>query len=291
MYLKCIELTGFKSFTTRCKLDFEPGITAIVGPNGCGKSNVVDAIRWCLGEQSTRSLRCQNMLDVIFNGSQKRAAMGMAEVSLIFDNTTNRIPLDFNEIVVTRKLFRSNESEYFINHTQCRLKDIRDLFLDTGIGYEGYSIMEQGKIDFILNAKPEERRELFEEAAGVSKYQARRDESLRKMEKVQFDLVRIQDTISLVKDQIRQLDLAAKKAKQFKTNTEELKVIEIGDLLHKKEQIGSELSSTEEKQNSARDRVIESTALLDREEVLIEELRLKLTEKEKIILRNAGEGV
>jgi chromosome segregation protein len=169
MYLKKVEICGFKSFADKIKLDFEPGITAIIGPNGCGKSNTSDAIRWCLGETSARSLRSHQMMDVIFAGSQSRAATGMAEVSLTFDNSQNVLPIDYSEVTVTRRMFRSGESEYFINKVQCRMKDIRDLFLDTGIGAEGYSVMEQGKVEFILTAKPEERRELFEEAAGVSK--------------------------------------------------------------------------------------------------------------------------
>lgn len=281
MYLKKIEITGFKSFTERTRLHFEPGITAIVGPNGCGKSNVVDAVQWCLGEQSTRSLRCQNMMDVIFNGSQKRASMGMAEVSLVFDNSNNRIPLDFNEIIVTRKLFRSGESEYYLNKVQCRLKDIKNLFLDTGIGHEGYSIMEQGKIEFILNAKPEERRELFEEAAGVAKYKAHRDEALRKMEKVEFDLLRIQDTIGIVKDQIRQLDLAARKARQYKSGMEELKHIEISDFLHQKKQLDESISTVKATLTQSQDSLSGMTSSLDRNEARLEELRLIITEKEK----------
>ncbi|MBD3271606.1 MAG: AAA family ATPase, partial [Elusimicrobia bacterium] len=281
MYLKEIRLTGFKSFTEKTKLTFEPGITGIVGPNGCGKSNIVDALMWCLGEQSSRSLRCQNMGDVIFNGSQKRPALGMAEVSLVFDNTANRIPLDFAEIVITRKLFRSGESEYFINHVPCRLKDIRELFLDTGIGYEGYSIMEQGKVEFILTAKPEDRRELFEEAAGVAKYKARRDEALRKMEKVQFDLLRVDDTISLVRSQIRQLDLQVRKAKQYKSGTEELQKIELSDLLHQHNAITQSLDTCKEKLRTAHDALMHDTASLDRDEARIEDLRLKLSEKEK----------
>lgn len=281
MYLKKVVISGFKSFTSKTQLDFEPGITSIVGPNGCGKSNVVDAIRWCLGEQSTKSLRCQNMMDIIFNGSQKRPAMGMAEVSLLFDNSAHTIPLDFEEIVVTRKLFRSGESEYFINHVPCRLKDIRDLFLDTGIGYEGYSIMEQGKVEFILTAKPEERRELFEEAAGVSKYNARRDESLRKLEKVQFDLTRIQDTVNIVKDQIRQLDLAVKKAKQYQNGLDEFKKIEISDFLYQKQGIEGNIASEKEALEKIENNLYASTALLDKNEARTEECRLLLSEKEK----------
>jgi chromosome segregation protein len=156
MYLKRMEVSGFKSFADHMKLDFEPGLTAVVGPNGCGKSNIIDAIRWCLGEMSAKSLRSNLMLDVVFNGSGSRPASNLAEVTLTFDNTDKRLPIDFSDVSITRKLFRSGESEYFINKTQCRLRDIKELFLDTGMGEDGYSSMEQGKVEWILSAKPEE---------------------------------------------------------------------------------------------------------------------------------------
>src|ERR1035441_5203776 len=156
-------MVGFKSFADKTRVEFEPGITAVVGPNGCGKSNISDAIRWALGEMSAKSLRSQQMLDVIFNGTAARSAQGMSEVSLTFDNTSHQIPLDYTEVTVARRLFRSGESEYYINKTQCRLKDVRDLFLDTGVGNDGYYVMAQGKIEFLLSGKPEERRELRSE--------------------------------------------------------------------------------------------------------------------------------
>lgn len=232
MYLKRLELCGFKSFADRTKLDFEPGITAIIGPNGCGKSNTSDAIRWCLGEQSARSMRSHQMMDVIFGGSQSRQTTGMAEVALTFDNSQNILPIDYSEVTVTRRLFRSGESEYFINKVQCRLKDIRDMFLDTGIGTEGYAIIEQGKVEFLLTAKPEDRREMFEEAAGVSKYKVRREETLRKLEKVEIDMNRISDMLALHKEQISSLDTAARKARQYQKYKDELKKLEITSLVH-----------------------------------------------------------
>jgi chromosome segregation protein len=231
MYLKRVEICGFKSFADRTKLEFEPGITAIVGPNGCGKSNIADSIRWCLGAQSARSMRSNQMMDIIFAGSQSRATTGMAEVSLTFDNSTNTLPIDFSEVVVTRRLFRSGESEYLLNKAQCRLKDVRDLFLDTGLGSSGYSIIEQGKVEFILGAKPEERREMFEEAAGISKYKARREETLRKLEKVEIDTNRVNDMLGLLKEQINALDLAARKAKQFQKYQQDLRRQEIAALV------------------------------------------------------------
>jgi chromosome segregation protein len=224
-------MVGFKSFADKTRVEFEPGITAVVGPNGCGKSNIADAIRWSLGEMSAKSLRSQHMMDVIFNGTASRPAQGMSEVALTFDNTSHQIPLDYTEVTVARRLFRSGESEYFINKTQCRLKDVRDLFLDTGVGNDGYYVMAQGKIEFILSAKPEERRELFEEAAGVTKYKVRREEALRKLAKVDQDMLRLNDSLAIYKQQMDGLEAAVRKAKQHQKLQEELKKLEIASLL------------------------------------------------------------
>src|SRR5688572_8625036 len=242
MHLKHMELVGFKSFADRTKLDFGPGITAIVGPNGCGKSNIIDAFRWCLGEMSVKSLRSNLMLDVVFNGSGSRPPQNMAEVTLTFDNTDKRLPIDFSEVSITRRLFRSGESEYFINKTQCRLRDIKELFLDTGMGEDGYSSLEQGKVEWILQAKPEERRELFEEAAGVSKYRARREEALRKLDRVEIDLSRLADIISVTQDQIRKLESAVTKAKTYQRVREELRGMEIADWLFQLDAVDHEFA-------------------------------------------------
>src|ERR1043165_368048 len=231
MRLKRLEMVGFKSFAEKTRVEFEPGITSVVGPNGCGKSNIADSIRWGLGEMSARSLRSQHMLDVIFNGTANRPAQGLCEVALTFDNSSHQLPLDFTEVTVSRRLFRSGESEYYINKTQCRLKDIRDLFLDTGIGNDGYYIMAQGKIEFILAAKPEERRELFEEAAGVSKYKVRREEALRRLNKVEQDMLRLNDSLAIYKQQMESLDAAVRKAKQHQKLQEDLKKLEIASLV------------------------------------------------------------
>lgn len=232
MRLKRLEMVGFKSFADKTRVEFEPGITAIVGPNGCGKSNIADAVRWSLGEMSAKSLRSQQMMDVIFNGTSNRPAQGMSEVALTFDNTSHQLPIDFTEVTISRRLFRSGESEYFINKTQCRLKDLRDLFLDTGVGNDGYYVMAQGKIEFILTAKPEERRELFEEAAGVSKYKARREEALRRLAKVEQDMLRLNDSLAIYKQQMDSLDAAVRKARQHQKLQDELKNLEISGLLH-----------------------------------------------------------
>ncbi len=227
MYLKAIEIIGFKSFADRSRLDFEQGITCVVGPNGCGKSNIVDSVRWAIGEMSWKSLRSASMVDIIFNGTAKRAPLNMAQVNMVFDNASRKLPLDFNEISVSRKIFRSGESEYFLNKVQCRLKDIRDLFLDTGIGGEGYAIIDQGGVDAVLSANAEQRREMFEEVAGVSKYKAKRQEALNRLDRVDLDIARLSDTVALIDEQIKKLDTEAKKARLYQKYREELKESEI----------------------------------------------------------------
>ncbi len=231
MYLKALEIYGFKSFANKVKMPLKPGITCIVGPNGCGKSNVVDSIKWCIGEMSWKSLRMPSMMDVIFAGTTKRQAQNMGEVSMTFDNSSRKLPLDFEEVSVTRKIYRSEESEYFINKVQCRLKDIREMFLDTGIGTDGYAIIDQGEVETVLSATAEQRRELFEEAAGVSKYKAKREEAGRKLEKVEADLNRLADSMVLLDEQIKKLDNEAKKARLQAKYKEELTGAEISLLL------------------------------------------------------------
>ena len=231
MYLKALEIYGFKSFANKIKMPLKPGITCIVGPNGCGKSNVVDSIKWCIGEMSWKSLRMPSMMDVIFSGTTKRQALSMGEVAMTFDNESRKLPLDFSEVTVTRKIYRSEESEYFINKVQCRLKDIREMFLDTGIGTDGYAIIDQGEVETVLSATPEQRRELFEEAAGVSKYKAKREEAGRKLEKVEIDLNRLADSMVLLDEQIKKLDKEANKARLQQKYKEELTGAEISLLL------------------------------------------------------------
>jgi chromosome segregation protein len=231
MYLKAIEIYGFKSFANKVKLPLKPGITCVVGPNGCGKSNVVDSLKWCIGEMSWKSLRLPSMMDVIFAGTAKRSQQNMAEVAMTFDNESRKLPLDFSEVTVTRKIYRSEESEYFINKVQCRLKDIREMFLDTGIGSDGYAIIDQGEVEYVLSASPEERRELFEEAAGVSKYKAKREEALRRLEKVDADLARLADATALIDEQIKKLDAEAKRARTRQKYKEELTAAEVAILV------------------------------------------------------------
>ena len=226
MYLQSLELFGFKSFAPKTKLEFHRGVTAVVGPNGCGKSNVLDAIRWVLGEQSAKALRGGEMADVIFSGTDSRAAVGMAEVSMTFAECEEQLGLDWHEVTITRRVFRDGGSEYLLNRTPCRLRDIQQLFMDTGIGRSAYSIMEQGKIDMILSSRPEDRRAIFEEAAGITKYKAQKREALRKLEATEANLLRLADIIKEVKRQIGSLQRQAGKARRYQALLADLKLLE-----------------------------------------------------------------
>ena len=228
MYLKRLELQGFKSFADKTVLEFKPGITAVIGPNGSGKSNISDSIRWVLGEQSMKSLRGAKSEDIIFAGTQNRKSLGFAEASIIFDNSDGKLPIEYNEVTVTRKIYRSGETGYFINKVPCRLKDILELFMDTGIGKDGYSIIGQGKIDEILSNKSEDRRHIFEEAAGIVKYRVRKAESEKKLEQTKLNLLRINDILSEIEGQLDPLKIQSEKARRFLDLREELKNIEVG---------------------------------------------------------------
>lgn len=232
MYLKRLELQGFKSFADKTILEFKPGITSVIGPNGSGKSNISDAIRWVLGEQSMKSLRGAKSEDIIFNGTQNRKSLGFAEASIIIDNSDGALPIEYNEVTVTRKIYRSGESGYFINKVPCRLKDILELFMDTGIGKDGYSIIGQGKIDQILSNKSEDRRHIFEEAAGIVKYRVRKAESEKKLEQTKLNLLRINDILTEIEGNLDPLKIQSEKAKKFLDLREELKNIEVGLFLY-----------------------------------------------------------
>ena len=227
MKLKQLEVSGFKSFADRLTFDFPDGITGIVGPNGCGKSNVVDAVKWVLGEQSAKSLRGGQMMDVIFNGSSARKSMGMAEVTLYFAGTRGVLNTELDEVSVTRRLYRSGESEYLINKATARLRDIRELFMDTGIGIDAYSIIEQGKVDVLLQSNPVERRLIFEEAAGISKYKAKKKEALRKLERTEQNLLRVHDIIQEVEKQLRSIKIQATKARNYQQYQQQLKELRV----------------------------------------------------------------
>ncbi|MCI6159050.1 MAG: chromosome segregation protein SMC [Selenomonadaceae bacterium] len=230
MQLKRLEAYGFKSFADKITMDFEQGITAVVGPNGSGKSNITDAIRWALGEQNIRNLRGTKAEDLLFTGSASRHALGAAEVSLTFDNSDGTLPVDFQEVVVTRRLYRSGENECYINKSRCRLKDIYNLFADTGIGHDGMSIIGQNRIDAILNARPEERRGFFEETAGITKYRNRKRESLRRLEDTEANLVRVRDITGELEQQLGPLEQAAEKAKRWQDLDADYKMVKVTDL-------------------------------------------------------------
>ena len=215
MYLKRLELLGFKTFADRTDLVFGPGITAIVGPNGAGKSNLSDAILWVLGEQGSKALRGSKTTDVIFHGSEARKAVGFAEVSLTLDNSSKRLPLDYPEVMITRRVFRSGDAEFQINRVPVRLKDIQELFLDTGVGRQTYSIISQGEVDALLSANTEERRALFEEVAGIGKYKKRKVEALRKLEQARLNLLRINDIITELEQQVAPLAEQSEKAREW----------------------------------------------------------------------------
>jgi len=227
VYLKSLEMVGFKSFADNTKLEFQPGMTAIVGPNGCGKSNIADGIRWVLGEQSAKAMRASKMEDCIFNGTDSRKPLGMAEVSITFADCEKSLGLEYNEMTITRRVFRSGEGQYFMNKIPCRLKDIQRLFLGTGIGTTSYSLMEQGQIDKVLSSHPEDRRTIFEEASGITKFKADKKEAIRKLEYTEANLLRLADVIREVKRQIGSLQRQAGKARRYKELRDELRKFDV----------------------------------------------------------------
>src|SRR5207249_726907 len=226
MHLQSLELFGFKSFADKTLFNFHQGVTAIVGPNGCGKSNLLDAIRWVLGEQSAKSLRGGEMADVIFDGTDNRKPLSFAEVSLTFTDCASELNVDWHDVRVTRRGYRDGNSEYLLNKTPCRLRDIQSLFADTGVGRSAYSMMEQGKIDMILSSRPEDRRAVFEEAAGITKYKTQKREALRKLEATEANLLRIGDVIKEVKRQIGSLQRQAGKARRYQALHADLRVLD-----------------------------------------------------------------
>lgn len=247
MYLKNIEVHGFKSFANKIKFDFHNGITGIVGPNGSGKSNVADAVRWVLGEQRVKQLRGASMQDVIFSGTENRKPQSYASVSITLDNSDHQLAIDYEEVTITRRVYRSGESEYLLNGTACRLKDVNELFYDTGIGKEGYSIIGQGQIDRILSGKPEERRELFDEAAGIVKFKRRKSAAEKRLENEHANLLRVNDILSEVEKQLGPLERQSEVAKQFLRKRSELEENEIQSFLLEMDRIQQQLGSVEDK--------------------------------------------
>ena len=290
MYFKQIEMHGFKSFADRTQVNLDPGITAIVGPNGCGKSNILDALRWCLGEQSAKALRGSHMQDVIFNGSEHRPPMGMAEVSLVFDNADGKLALDFAEVQIGRRVYRSGESEYLINKTPCRLRDIQELFMDTGIGTNAYSLIGQGKIDLVLSSKPEDRRYLFEEAAGIIKYKSRKRVAMRRLDGAEQNLLRLNDIIAEVERQMRSLKRQVNAALRHREYTESLRELEIRNAWLQHNELSGQIEDLKERFGTAQDAHEKASSAVNGLEARLEEMNLNRIETERALMaRRDGE--
>ena len=278
MYLKNIEVHGFKSFAQKINFEFHNGITGIVGPNGSGKSNVGDAVRWVLGEQSAKQLRGGNMQDVIFSGTELRKPLSFASVAITLDNSDHKLPVEFNEVTVTRRLYRSGESEYLINGSNCRLKDIQEMFYDTGIGKEGYSIIGQGQIDKILSGKPEDRRELFDEAAGIVKFKRRKNTTIKKLDEERQNLVRVTDILTELTRQLEPLEKQSETAKIYLAKREELRELDVNLFLLDYEHTGKLLEELEEKLQNTESELEETKEAYEQTKVEYERLEQELEE-------------
>ena len=290
MYLKSIELAGFKSFAHRTTLNLHRGVSAIVGPNGCGKSNVLDAIRWALGEQSAKALRGGEMADVIFGGTDTKQAVGVAEVSLTFAECEKDLGVEYNEVNITRRVYRDGRSDYLLNRVPCRLKDIQMLFMDTGIGRAAYSIMEQGRIDQILSSRPEDRRAIFEEAAGVTKYKAQKKEALRKLEYTDANLLRLTDIMKEVKRQIGSLQRQAGKARRYRALYDELRVLDLHLSFRNSEQLKADIAQADELVEKLRSLQVSLEEQIESQEFGLADQRHELESLEEQILAARQNG-
>src|SRR5438552_7848853 len=285
MHLQSLDLLGFKSFADKTTFNFHEGVTAIVGPNGCGKSNLLDAIRWVLGEQSAKSLRGGEMADVIFNGTDNRKPLSFAEVSLTFTDCASELNVDWHDVRVTRRVYRDGNSEYLFNKTPCRLRDIQNLFADTGVARSAYSMMEQGKIDMILSSRPEDRRAIFEEAAGITKYKGQKKEALRKLEATEANLLRIGDVIKEVKRQIGSLQRQAGKARRYQALHSDLRVLEThhakNDLAALETDLAGcrkEIENTSHSEQNIRDKIDNDENALAEERSGLDEIDIQISE-------------
>ena len=277
MYLKKIEAQGFKSFANKTVLEFDPGIMGIVGPNGSGKSNISDAIRWVLGEQSAKQLRGSNMQDVIFSGTEHRKAMGFASVSLTIDNSDRQLGVEYPEVVVCRRVYRSGDSEYILNGTPCRLKDISELFYDTGVGRDGYSIIGQGQVEKVLSGRPEDRRELFDEAAGIVKYKKRKLIAQKKLENEDQNLIRITDILGELEKQIGPLNRQSEKAREYLKLKGELKKLEVGAFYMESSELRKKLDDVNSRLEIVRNDYENSSRKADEARELYEDLEAQNT--------------
>ncbi|HAS16344.1 MAG TPA: chromosome segregation protein SMC, partial [Nitrospiraceae bacterium] len=286
MRLRKVEIFGFKTFPEKTILSFQPGITCIVGPNGCGKSNVVDAVLWAMGEQSTKTLRGERMEDVIFFGSESRKTISMSEVTLTIGDIKGELPSQYSgysEVEITRRLFRSGESEYLINKVHCRLKDIKDILIDAGVGFKGHTVIEQGKVERILTSTPEDRRAIIEDTAGIMKFKYRKTEALRKLEATQHNLLRVRDIISEVKRQINSLDRQVRKAREYQELAGRIKEQEIALYAAKYTSIESTLKYLLSREEVLRVREIKTLSEVSNMEAETEETRRLIGEDNRIL--------
>src|SRR6201991_314187 len=281
MQLSNLEIKGFKSFGDKVTINFNEGVTAIVGPNGCGKSNVVDSIRWVLGEQSTRMLRSEKMENIIFNGSKSGKPANLAEVSLTFDNTKNILPTEFSQVTITRKLYRTGESEYRLNDVQCRLKDITDLFLDTGIGSDSYAIIELRMIDEIITNKEGSRRNLFEEASGISKYKLRKKQTFTKLKDTEADLERVEDLLFEIEKNLKMLENQAKKTERYYKLKEQYKALSITLASFRIASFSESLSKIEEQEQKQKEERSGIATQIDQIEAVLQQQKLDSITREK----------
>lgn len=283
MRLKSLEIKGFKSFADKTVLNFDEGITGVIGPNGCGKSNIVDSIRWVIGEQKISQLRSENLESLVFNGSKSRSASGLAEVSLTFENTKNLLPTEFNTVTVTRKFYKSGESEYRLNDVTCRLKDINNLFLDTGVSTDSYAIIELGMVDDIIRDKENSRRRMLEQAAGITIYKTRKKEAKLKLDATELDLARIEDLLFEINNQLKTLENQAKKAEKYFEVKKEYKEISVELAKAALEGFNVSYKDLSEQKQIETDRRIQLETALANAQATIEKEKISLVEKEKAL--------
>src|ERR1700743_2962920 len=281
MKLKSLEIKGFKSFADKTLIILDNPVTGIVGPNGCGKSNIVDAIRWVIGEHKIKALRSDNLDDLIFNGTRTRTASGMAEVSLTFENTRNLLPTEFTTVTITRKFYKNGESEYRLNDVTCRLKDIHNLFLDTGVSNDSYAIIELGMVDDIIKDKDNSRRRMLEQAAGISIYKPRKKEAKKKLEATEQDLARIEDLLFEISNNLRTLESQAKKAERYFQIKGEYKEVSIELAKASLEHFNEQYKTLNEQHDTETDRRTQLEALVATEEASVEQQKVKMIEKEQ----------